>query len=62
MIRNTRCSIQVATKKKIEGASRSRRVMGERKTELIKYNMTGNINAARGEIQTAIPLVSRRVP
>jgi hypothetical protein len=36
--------------------------MGEWKTELIKYNMTGNNNATRGEIQTAIPLVSRRVP
>jgi hypothetical protein len=62
MISNTRRSIQVATKKKIEGASGSRRVMGEWKTELIKYNMTGNNNATRGEIQTAIPLVSRRVP
>ena len=62
MINNTRRSIQVTTKKKIEGASGSRRVMGERKTELIKYNMMRNNNSACGEIQAAIPLVSRRVP
>jgi hypothetical protein len=61
MIRITRCSIQVATEKKVKGAGGSARVTRKRKRELIK-NMTSDDDPARGEVQATISLVSRGVP